>query len=307
MIKRSKNAPDDSQKTGGRTQKTVTTRSKKTKATTTTKTKAAKRSSAIGEKTKTTRTRRLVRSVLGVGGIGAHVKEAVRLAIQNTMDERSQPARFYDDSPDNIDDVQKDPQIECIQVPRVCKAVPAGMEDGGEDGAYLRYIRKHGGWDLKDKDRDLYDVMKFFHESGINEDNTSDALTEKDMKDLRTWAARNPNARVVIFDFDRVINQVEGTVSYDTNEEVEERGFTAKGLAKYHMGTKKRMRAFRRLVNELVRRGIFVHIVTNNTAAGCELFYSIVKHIHPVFTRETVHGSYDYETKLQCIRDKKLL
>lgn len=266
--------------------------------------KKGKRSSGITEQTKTTRTKRLIRGVFGVGGISAQVKEMLKLSADGTSNVVT--TRFYDDSPDNISDVQEDLRIECILVPRITTG-PRGADDEGTADEYIRYIEKEGGWDLDGEDSDLKDVLNRFRKDGTAEDNISDSLTEESMEDLRRWVMSNENAKCVIFDFDRVINRVEGVVGYDTEEEIRQIGITAAGLAKYHMGTKRRKRAFKRLLNDLIRRCIHIHIVTNNTAAGCELFYKIVKHIHPVFTKATVHGSYDHDTKLLCIRELKLV
>jgi hypothetical protein len=236
----------------------------------------------------------------GVGGISSQIKQK----FQNSEE---YIARFYDDSPDNINDVQKEPTIQCIHVPRVTSG-PRGEEDGGTRYEYINYILEHGGWDLKGDDRDLNKVLEFFEENeDYIEESVSDALTEENMKELREWVVQNQQVKCILFDFDRVINRVEGIIGCDTNKELYKLGISPSGLAKYHMGTKERMRTFRRLLNELLRLNIQIHIVTNNTAAGCESFYSILQNIHPVFTKNNVHGSYEYPTKLHCIRDKKLL
>jgi hypothetical protein len=237
----------------------------------------------------------------GIGGISAQVKQRV-------SGKNHHIARFYDDSPDNIYDVEKEGLIQCIIVPRTTKLGPRGEEDGGHRLEYINYIREKGGWDLERDDRDLERVLRFFeNESDYSEEAVSDSLQEKDMLELREWFLTNPQAKCVIFDFDRVINRVEGIIGVDTNKELKQLGISASGLAKYHMGTKERMRVFRRLINELIRLNKKVCIVTNNTATDCETFYLILKEIHPYFTEENVFGSWKYPTKLHCIRDKKII
>lgn len=234
----------------------------------------------------------------GIGGIS----NSVRNLINNSN--KLKNIRFYDDSIDNINDVSKDSRIECILIPRENKTLPKGKNDGGKIHEYIRWIRDHGGWDIDNTDSDLYDVLRFFYENEeYQEDETSDAFTEQHMNDLLQWIRINPNAKCVIFDFDRVINQVEGIIGYDTVRDIRKHDLKPSGFAKYHMGTKKRYRLFKKLLNELVRRNIDVRIVTNNTAANCELFHEILKKIHPVFNKKTIHGSYKHDTKLHCIRE----
>ena len=234
----------------------------------------------------------------GIGGISNSVRNLV-----NTSN-KLKNIRFYDDSIDNINDVSKDIRIECILIPRETKTVPKGKSDGGKINEYIRWIRDHGGWDIDDKDSDLYDVLRFFYENEeYQEDETSDALTENYMNDLLQWARINPDAKCVLFDFDRVINQVEGIIGYDYVRDIRKYDLKPSGFAKYHMGTKKRYKLFKKLINELIRRNIDIHIVTNNTAANCELFHEILKKIHPVFNKNTIHGSYKHDTKLHCIRE----
>ena len=218
-----------------------------------------------------------------------------------------QPTRFYDDSPDNVRDVARDMNIECIQVPRSNKVVPKGSEDGGSPHDYARWVKKRGGWDLEGEDRDIADVLDYYlQRDSFGEEDTSDSLTESMMRDLRTWAQTNRNARCVIFDFDRVINLTEGIMSFDTPSDLHDAGLTVSGLTKYHMGTKQRMQLFRRVLNELVRREVSVHVVSNNEAALTKTFVAVLHNLHPVFSRESVHASKDFPTKLHCIRQRGL-
>jgi hypothetical protein len=237
---------------------------------------------------------------MGIGGISTAARQFVR-ALKNPDELKN--IRFYDDSEENIEDVQKDFNIECIHVPRT-DTTPKGRSQGGEEHEYIRYIRDHGKWDLDNKDSDLYDVLCFYHESPqMQEDEVSEGLTEKHINELLQWTRKNPNAKCVIFDFDRVLNRVEGVIGYDTVAEIRKYHLKPSGLAKYHLGSKRRMIKLKKMFDELVRRGIDVRIVTNNTAAGCELFTEILKCIHPVFNKKTIHGSYDHDTKLHCIRE----
>ncbi len=312
--KTSKAKPEKTEKTSKvkteKTEKTSKAKTEKSEKTSKVKTEKSEKISKVkSEKSENIKTKVLKKISVkknkmslfgGVGGISSQIKQK----FQNSEE---YIARFYDDSPDNINDVQKEPTIQCIHVPRVTSG-PRGEEDGGTRYEYINYILEHGGWDLKGDDRDLNKVLEFFEENeDYIEESVSDALTEENMKELREWVVQNQQVKCILFDFDRVINRVEGIIGCDTNKELYKLGISPSGLAKYHMGTKERMRTFRRLLNELLRLNIQIHIVTNNTAAGCESFYSILQNIHPVFTKNNVHGSYEYPTKLHCIRDKKLL
>jgi hypothetical protein len=215
--------------------------------------------------------------------------------------------RFYDDSPDNISDVRKDMTIECIHVPRVNRKVPPGTCDGGKNLDYCNYVKKKGGWKLDTVDSDLASVLEYYmNKDDFSEEDTSDSLTENGMRELRTWACTNRNASDVIFDFDRVINLTEGIMGYDTPSDLHERDLRVSGLAKYHMGTKSRLMLFRRVLNELTRRNVRVHVVSNNEAAATPLFSALLHAIHPAFHRDNIYASCTYKTKLHCIRQKGL-
>jgi hypothetical protein len=284
--------------------KSKSTKTNKTNKTNKT-TKSAKSTNSSKPKTiKSVRPnlRKSVRKVnsMGIGGISTAARQFVR-ALKNPDELKN--IRFYDDSEENIEDVEKDYNIECIHVPRT-NTTPKGRSQGGNEHEYIRYIRDNGKWDFDGKDSDLYDVLTFYHESPhMQEDEISEALTDKHIDELLRWTRKNPNAKCVIFDFDRVINRVEGVIGYDTVREIRKYHLKPSGLAKYHIGTKSRMRKIKKMFDELVRRGIDVRIVTNNTAAGCELFTEILKCIHPVLNKNTIHGSYNHDTKLHCIRE----
>lgn len=291
------------------TKTTKTTKSDKTTKSTKSS-KSTKSTKRVASTTVTTKIRPKIRksvrpnnnttNSMGIGGISTAARQFVR-ALRNPDELKN--IRFYDDSEENIEDVSANSLIECIHVPRT-ETSPKGRSQGGENHEYIRYIRDHGKWDLDNKDSDLYDVLCFYHDSPeMQEDEISEGLTEKHIDDLIRWTRKNPNAKCVIFDFDRVINRVEGVIGYDTVAEIRKYNLKPSGLAKYHLGTKRRMIKLKKMFDELVRRGIDVRIVTNNTAAGCELFTEILKKIHPVFNKNTIHGSYNHDTKLHCIRE----
>ncbi len=299
-----KNAKKNDASVKSNSSKTIkTNKNKTTKSDKSTKsTKSIKVTTKIRPKLRKSvrKTKSSTTNSMGIGGISTAARQFVR-ALKNPDELKN--IRFYDDSEENIDDVQKDYNIECIHVPRT-NTSPKGKSQGGDEHEYIRYIRDHGKWDLDNKDSDLYDVLTFYHESPhMQEDEISEALTDKHIDDLMRWTRKNPNAKCVIFDFDRVINRVEGVIGYDTVAEIRKYHLKPSGLAKYHIGSKSRMRKIKKMFDELVRRGIDVRIVTNNTAAGCELFTEILKCIHPVLNKNTIHGSYNHDTKLHCIRE----
>jgi hypothetical protein len=207
--------------------------------------------------------------------------------------------RFYDDSPDNIADVITHGNIECIHVPRVNTIVPRGM-------TYGTYVEKYGGWNLKTSDKDLQQVLTSLHNE-IETEEVSDSLTSEHMAELRRWVRSKPKGSCrVMFDFDRVINQVEGMIA-GSLKTITDQKLNIPGLAKYHIGSKNRLKDFRKTVNELLKYETNVSVVTNNPGCRDESFVAVLNYIHPVFTSSTVHCSYRFANKLNCMSARKLV
>jgi hypothetical protein len=207
--------------------------------------------------------------------------------------------RFYDDSPENIADVITHGNIECIHVPRVNTIVPRGM-------TYNEYVSKYGGWNLKTTDKDLQQVLTTLH-SEIETEEVSDSLTPEHMSELRKWVRSKPKGSCrVMFDFDRVINQIEGMIA-GTLKTISDQNLNIPGLAKYHIGSKNRLKEFRKTVNELLKFEANVSVVTNNPGCRDDSFVAVLNYIHPTFTKSTVHCSYRFANKLNCMSAKKLV
>ena len=207
--------------------------------------------------------------------------------------------RFYDDSPDNIADVITHGDIECIHVPRMNTIVPRGM-------TYNEYVSKYGGWSLKTSDKDLQQVLTTLHNETETEE-VSDSLTSEHMSELRRWVRSKPKGSCrVMFDFDRVINQVEGMIA-GSLKTITDQKLNIAGLAKYHIGSKSRLKDFRKTVNELLKFDTNVSVVTNNPGCRDESFVAVLNYVHPVFTKSTVHCSYRFANKLNCMSAKKLV
>jgi hypothetical protein len=207
--------------------------------------------------------------------------------------------RFYDDSPENIADVITHGSIECIHVPRVNTLLPRGM-------SYNEYVRTRGGWKLQGKDADLQQVLDTLR-SDDDVEEFSDSLTEAHMSELRQWVRKKPEGSCrVMFDFDRVINQVEGMIA-GSLKTIQEQKLNVPGLAKYHIGTKKRWLNFRKTIDELLKHGTNVSVVTNNPGCQDESFVAVLNFIHPVFTKENVHCSHRFANKLNCMSARKLV
>lgn len=207
--------------------------------------------------------------------------------------------RFYDDSPDNIADVITHGDIECIHVPRVNTIVPRGM-------TYNEYVSKYGGWSLKTSDKDLQQVLTSL-QNEVETEEVSDSLTSDHMSELRKWVRSKPKGSCrVMFDFDRVINQVEGMIA-GSLKTIADQKLNISGLAKYHIGSKNRLKDFRKTVNELIKFGASVSVVTNNPGCRDESFVAVLNHIHPIFTKATVHCSYRFANKLNCMSARNLL
>ncbi len=207
--------------------------------------------------------------------------------------------RFYDDSPDNIADVITHGDIECIHVPRVNTIVPRGM-------TYNEYVSKYGGWNLKTSDKDLQQVLTSLHNE-IETEEVSDSLTSEHMSELRRWVRSKPKGSCrVMFDFDRVINQVEGMIA-GSLKTITDQKLNIPGLAKYHIGSKNRLKDFRKTVNELLKYETNVSVVTNNPGCRDESFVAVLNYVHPIFTSSTVHCSYRFANKLNCMSARKLV
>lgn len=207
--------------------------------------------------------------------------------------------RFYDDAPENIADVIAHGQIECIHVPRVNTIVPSKM-------TYNDFVSRHGGWNLKTTDKDLQQVLTSL-KSEIDTEEVSDALTSVHMSELRKWVRSKPDGSCrVMFDFDRVINQVEGMIA-GSLKSIQDQGLNIPGLAKYHIGSKNRLKDFRKTINELLKHNATVSVVTNNPGCRDESFVAVLNYIHPVFTSSTVHCSFRFANKLNCMSARNLV
>ncbi len=203
--------------------------------------------------------------------------------------------RFYDDSPENIADVITHGEIECIHVPRV----------NSSRKKYVKFVKENGGWDLNGEDSDLKQVLDTMSQE-IDEE-WSDSLTAQHMSELRTFVNSKPVVSCrVMFDFDRVINQVEGTISGKISE-ITSQGLNVSGLAKYHIGTKGRLQDFRKTMDDLIKRKCKVSVVTNNPGCKDESFIAVLHYIHPHFQEKNVHCSFRFANKLNCMSARKLL
>jgi len=210
-----------------------------------------------------------------------------------------QYVRFYDDSPENIADVITHGSIECIHVPRVNTILPHGM-------SYNSFVRTQGGWKLSGKDADLLQVLDTL-QSDEDVEEFSDSLTEAHMSELRQWVRKKPKGSCrVMFDFDRVINHVEGMIA-GSLKTIQEQKLNVPGLAKYHIGTKARWQTFRKTIDELLKHETNVSVVTNNPGCQDESFVAVLHFLHPVFTKENVHCSHRFANKLNCMSARKLV
>ncbi len=223
-----------------------------------------------------------------------NTNELKKNEIKKNYMKKKKFVRFYDDSPDNIADVLINGSIECIHVPRIKTHI----------GTYQSYIHKCGGWKLKSEDRDLTIILEQLKHS---EEEMSDSLTIEMMSELRQWVRQHPkNTCKVIFDFDRVINHIEGIVA-GTYAFIQKENLTISGLAKYHMGTKERLNHFRKTIDELIAHKCKIYVVTNNPGCKEETFIPVLTYIHPIFTKKTVHCSFRFANKLNCFQTRKLI
>jgi hypothetical protein len=172
---------------------------------------------------------------------------------------------------------------------------------------YLDSVREDGRWDLMGQDADLQQVLHALKSAGELDEDASDALTSAHMSELRRFVRSKPKGTCrIMFDFDRVINRVEGMIA-GKHKDILAQGLNVSGLSKYHIGSKPRLEEFRRTIDECLKYGAKVSVVTNNPGCNDETFIPVLHFIHPVFTDKNVHCSFRFANKLNCISAKKLL
>ena len=168
-------------------------------------------------------------------------------------------------------------------------------------------MRDEGGWDLSGRDADLQQVLHALKSAGELDEDASDALTSAHMSELRRFVRSKPKGSCrIMFDFDRVINQVEGMIA-GKHKDILAQGLNVSGLSKYHIGTKARLEEFRRTIDECLKYGAKVSVVTNNPGCNDETFVPVLHFIHPAFTEKNVHCSFRFANKLNCMSARKLL
>lgn len=289
------------------TKKGVTVAVKKPKSTTTASTKLARASKTTTTTTKTTRTSK--KSATRPSSSSSSSSSVAAKTTQKTQkaatvvkkkirtDVPKKFYRFYDDSPDNIADVIAHGNIECIHVPRM----------NSSKKRYVKSVQEDGRWDLSGEDADLQQVLHALRSTGELDEDASDALTSTHMSELRRFVRSKPKKSCrVMFDFDRVINRVEGMIA-GKHKDILAQGLNVSGLSKYHIGSKPRLEEFRRTIDECLKHGAKVSVVTNNPGCNDETFIPVLHFIHPAFTEKNVHCSFRFANKLNCISAKKLL
>ena len=204
--------------------------------------------------------------------------------------------RFYDDDPNNIELVSQDPRIQCILVQRrQMSDGTKGRKDSPEYNGYqfltnqtipsrtydehLAYAYNLFSPEKRQEHTDLITFMDLMHNQALhqqNEKHVSEAFDENMITECRQWAGQLLNQELqrntqnefigsVFFDFDQVINAVEGMSVLNSAEDME-RQFNVhiSGIVKYLIGSPERLQLLRNLFTDLESKKIRVYILTNN-------------------------------------------
>lgn len=244
--------------------------------------------------------------------------------------------RFYDDDPHNIAAVEKDNRIECILVPR------RQMEDGtiGSQDVYdPHYIRNESNTktyyehlqktynlsNLKNRidNKDLIkyiDTLSSSKDTDYNEKHVSESFDSEMMFDCRMWATELYDQEVnngntddyygaVFFDFDRVLNSIEGiSITYTVEEMKSRHDVELSAVVKYIIGSPKRLQELRLFFGFLEFKKIRACILTNNGACGeREMFYDVCAAIHNSLKRENIFCCRRKINKLVCLYENNVL
>lgn len=252
--------------------------------------------------------------------------------------------RFYDDDEENIEKVHKHNlrlkkmEIQCIHVPRKNTLFL--------DGDYVDYVRNAFTQSSQNRISSVEITMvnkylSFVKTNKWKETTVSDALSWECMIELDAWADRvnktmvlhhNPTESIqpsVFFDWDQVINRVEGVRMYSgfSNENSVTDSFLSSwietiggpsGQMMYHIGTPERLDRFRKVLDKLQLYTIRVYILTNNgscvsakDALRSEMFLKVIQSIHPWLNRDDVvlcsaEKEFD-RNKLAVLHKKRIL
>jgi hypothetical protein len=234
--------------------------------------------------------------------------------------------RFYDDNPQYINDVKENKEVFCIEVRRrqMTRDGTVGVNDL-EDPEYLHnpdvtpityreHLRREYNNFENESELEMY-TNKIYTLHG-EEKRVSEALNEEMMDDCMLWSSLlyeqendNPNNSnlqqyygAVFFDFDRVINCLEGYSSYPTEEEmIEHEGVHAITLLKYIIGSPIRLQKLRNLFDFLQNKKVRACILTNNTGCHKPIFKTVCNLLHQTLTESNIFCCVGLNTKLVCI------
>ena len=208
----------------------------------------------------------------------------VKKALYSSFGAERKSVWFFDDDPKNLKVVSKDPRVRATLVP-IVKI---------DTDNYTEFVRVHGGWDAK-RDRDLFAFIEHRRNIGAADDTfASMGLTFDQMNSVCRWAKKRGAKATVAFDFDFVLNRLEGVMLQSDAP--------PSGVAKYCVGTSQRLRAMRAMIDCVLKNRGRVFIVTNNGGSESDTFVSVCSAIHPHFTRDSVKSALPYErNKLVCM------
>lgn len=223
--------------------------------------------------------------------------------------------RFYDDNNGHISAVNDEfgHMVEGFLVPQNPLLNCITGEEINTLRGYEEYIRECGGWDFDGADKDLNELLEMYSKIPNDHEEVSQALTDRDLDELREWAERlpeNPGHRFkgkVFFDWDQVLNHIEGIYVAKTIQEVHDRNINQSAYLKLCMGSKARMLKVKQLVSFLFAQDIEVNVVTNNGSCRNEDIDAVFGYITDVLdTRIQVHCCNTYAHKADCIRERNI-
>jgi hypothetical protein len=220
--------------------------------------------------------------------------------------------RFYDDDPRNIEIVSQDPRIECILVQRrQMSDGTKGTEDTREyrllldktipTKTYNEHLTSTYNLHLNSSEHeDLVTYMNVLNQN--NEKHVTEAFDPTMIAECRQWAQQLYNQEIqkntqgqqqhfgnVFFDFDQVINTVEGISILDTAAAMKTQfNVDLSGIVKYLIGSPERLRLLRELFADLESKRIKIYILTNNTGCTKLSFSEVLHELYSGFNKSNI-------------------
>ncbi len=142
---------------------------------------------------------------------------------------------------------------------------------------YYTYLEHFGGYPSAEHEI-LMSLIRYLRRAKFHNYHVSQSFTYENMDELKEWANKNKNVlKRVYFDFDRVINLMEGLPSSRTPV----REITPESLAYLAIGPYERLLKFRETLDNIISNNTEVYILTNNTGCKSEIYKQTLNVIYP--------------------------